>query len=112
LTPASGRVPGFFVAASHIRYRDIIWDRRSLMAQFVVRQLEEDVKEGLKRRAKRHGRSMEDEVRHVLRDAARGERRAVRKLGSRIAARFRKVGFRTELPEWRRQSPSPIDFDS
>ena len=47
------------------------------MAQFVVRDLEESVKESLKRRAKRHGRSMEDEVRHILRNARdRGSRRA------------------------------------
>ena len=46
------------------------------MAQFVVRHLEDDVKEGSRRRAKRHGRSMEDEVRHILRNAAKEERRA------------------------------------
>jgi plasmid stability protein len=36
------------------------------MAQFVVRHLEEDVKMRLKRRAERHGRSMEEEARHIL----------------------------------------------
>ena len=41
------------------------------MAQFVVRNLEEDVKIRLKRRAARHGRSMEDEVRDILRDAVK-----------------------------------------
>src|SRR5438128_731033 len=41
------------------------------MAQFVVRHLEDDVAAKLKRRAKRHGRSMEDEVRHILRNAAK-----------------------------------------
>ena len=71
------------------------------MAQVVVRHLEDDVKEGLKRRAKRHGRSMEDEVRHILRDAAKNERRAVRKLGSRMAARFKKAGLTADLPELR-----------
>lgn len=39
------------------------------MAQLVVRRLEEDIKAGLKRRATRAGRSMEEEVRHILRDA-------------------------------------------
>ena len=36
------------------------------MAQFVVRHLEDDVAEKLKQRARRHARSMEDEVRHIL----------------------------------------------
>ena len=39
------------------------------MAQFVVRNLEDDVKARLKRRAAHHRRSMEEEVRHILRDA-------------------------------------------
>ena len=37
------------------------------MAQFVVRNLEDDVKARLKRRAARHGRSMEEEARHSAR---------------------------------------------
>jgi antitoxin FitA len=81
------------------------------MAQFVVRHLEEDVKEGLKRRAKRHGRSMEDEVRHILRNAAKDERRPVRKLGSRIAARFKSVGLSVDLPELRGHLTRPANFD-
>jgi plasmid stability protein len=81
------------------------------MAQFVVRNLEEDVKAGLKRRAKRHGRSMEDEVRHILRDAAKDERRPVRKLGSRIAARFKSAGLSTDLPEVRGHTPRAAEFD-
>ena len=43
----------------------------SPVAQFVVRHLEDDVAEKLKQRAKRHARSMEDEVRHILRTAVR-----------------------------------------
>jgi antitoxin FitA len=81
------------------------------VAQFVVRDLEEDVKEGLKRRAKRHGRSMEDEVRHILRAAAKAESRGVTKLGSRIAARFRSAGLAADLPEWRGQPARPAQFD-
>ena len=71
------------------------------MAQFIVRNLEEDVKTRLKRRAQRHGRSMEEEVRHILRNAAREESRAVRNLGSRISARFSKGGLTADLPELR-----------
>ncbi|MBI3493816.1 MAG: toxin-antitoxin system [Acidobacteria bacterium] len=81
------------------------------MAQVVVRRLEDDVKAKLQRRAKRHGRSMEDEVRHILRNAARDEHRAVRTLGSRIATRFKTVGLTTDLPEWRGRPVRAADFD-
>jgi plasmid stability protein len=81
------------------------------MAQFVVRHLEDDVAARLKRRAKRHGRSMENEVRHILRNAVREEHRGVRKLGSRMAARFKTVGLRVDLPELHGQSPRAADFD-
>ena len=82
----------------------------TMMAQVVVRQLEEDVKARLKRRAERHGRSMEEEMREILRNAAREESRSIARLGSRIAARFRKVGLRDDLPELRGQSPRPADL--
>ena len=62
------------------------------MAQFIVRNLEDDVKARLKRRATHHGRSMEEEVRHILRDAVKEQNQRVVKLGSRIAARFAKTG--------------------
>lgn len=80
------------------------------MAQFVVRKLEDDVKARLKRRAQRHGRSVEEEVRRILRDAVKAEYRPARKLGSRIAARFRKIGLMADLPELRGQAPRLPDF--
>ena len=40
------------------------------MAQLVVRNLEDAVKTRLQRRARRNGRSMEEEVREILRNAA------------------------------------------
>jgi plasmid stability protein len=75
------------------------------LAQFIVRHLEEDVKTRLKRRAARNGRSMEEEVRHILRDAVKGQNQRVAKLGSRIAARFAIAGLTVELPELRGQVP-------
>lgn len=81
------------------------------MAQFVVRHLEDDVAARLKRRAKRHGRSMEDEVRHILRNAAREDHRGVRKLGSRMAARFKAVGLTGDLPELHGRPARPADLD-
>jgi plasmid stability protein len=81
------------------------------MAQFIVRNLEEDVKARLKRRAAHYGRSMEEEVRHILRDAVKRQNQRVAKLGSRIAARFAKVGLTTDLPELRGQVPQSAEFD-
>jgi antitoxin FitA len=80
------------------------------MAQVVVRKLEESVKASLKRRADRHGRSMEEEVREILRDAAKEDTRAFVKLGSRIAARFRRIGLKEDIQELRGQRPKPADF--
>lgn len=82
------------------------------MAQFVVRNLEDDVADKLKMRAKRHARSMEDEVRHILRNAVQDGPKKVRKLGSRIAQRFQRAGLTSELPEWRGHVISAADFDS
>jgi plasmid stability protein len=84
----------------------------TLVAQFTVRNLEDDVKEHLKRRAARHGRSMEDEVRQILRNAVKDEERPKPKLGSRIAARFAKVGLDADLPELHGQDVQPAQFDS
>jgi plasmid stability protein len=64
------------------------------MAQLVVRNLEQSVKTKLQRRAKRHGRSMEEEVREILRDAAKDETRHRRGLGTEIAELFRGIGLR------------------
>jgi antitoxin FitA len=80
------------------------------MAQFVIRQLEEDVKARLKRRAERHGRSMEGELREILRNAAKADSRPRGGLGTRIAARFAGVGLPTDLPELRGQVPRPADL--
>jgi len=80
------------------------------MAQVIVRHIEEDVKARLKRRAQRHGRSVEEEVRHILRNAVREENRALPNLGSRIAARFRKAGLTEDLPELRGGRPQAPDL--
>jgi antitoxin FitA len=81
------------------------------MAQFIVRGLEDDVKARLKRRAAQHGRSMEDEVRHILRDAVKAQNQGLTRLGSRIAARFAKAGLTTDLPELRGQLPRSAKFE-
>lgn len=75
------------------------------MAQLIVRDLEDDVKARLKRRAERHGHSMEEEIRTILRNAVKEENRPRPNLGSRIAARFADQGLTTDLPELHGQAP-------
>lgn len=81
------------------------------MAQFIVRNLEDGVKDGLKRRAARHGRSMEEEVREILRNAVRAEGQPAAGLGSRIAARFVEVGLDEDLPEWHGTEARMANFE-
>ena len=66
------------------------------MAQFVVRNIDDSTKAKLQRRAARHGRSMEEEVRDILRDAVKDEARPPRDLGRRIAERFKGCGLRDD----------------
>jgi plasmid stability protein len=72
--------------------------------------LEDDVKARLKRRAARHSRSMEEEVRDILRNAVKEENKSLPKLGARIASRFAKTGLTEDLPELRGQTPLPAKF--
>ena len=75
------------------------------MAQFVVRDLEDDVKARLRRRAARNGRSLEAEVRDILRDAAKNDSVKSAGLGTRIAARFTSLRAKGELDAL---SPRPL----
>lgn len=81
------------------------------MAQILIRQLEDDVKAKLQRRARQHGHSTEEEVRDILRNAVRDEGQPPTKLGSRIAARFANVGLDEDIAELRGQPARPAQFD-
>ena len=83
------------------------------MAQLVVRNLDEEVKAKLRRRATAHGRSMEEEVRAILRDAVKEEARSKGGLGTRIAASFAGIGLREgeEIQEFRGYTIKPPSFD-
>lgn len=83
------------------------------MAQILVRNLENDVKAKLQRRAKRNGRSMEEEVREILRDATKDEGKERGGLGTEISALFRGIGLKPgeELPELRGFTIQPPDFE-
>lgn len=81
------------------------------MAQLVVRNLEDDVKMRLQQRAKRHGCSLEELVRDILRDAAK-DNRPSGGLGSEIAALFKDDGFEDgEIRELRGYAIKPATFD-
>jgi len=71
------------------------------MAQLLVRQLDEDVKDALQRRARAHGRSTEEEVREILRNAVRAGPSGPVRLGSTIASRFRGDGVEHDFAELR-----------
>ena len=70
------------------------------MAQLVVRRLDDGVKERLKARAKKHGRSLEAEARAILEEAAEGwacTKEAHEKgLATRMSERFKGIGFTDE----------------
>lgn len=78
------------------------------MAQVIVRNIDDDVKAGLKARAAQHGWSMEEEVRQILRRAVSEEAQARPRLGSRIAARFAGAGLTEPLPELQGQTIEPM----
>ena len=71
------------------------------MAQLLVRNLDDDVKQRLKHRAERHGRSMEEEARDILRNALINDERRSEGLGTRLTRRFRDIGLETDIPELR-----------
>jgi plasmid stability protein len=81
------------------------------MAQLVVRNLEDSVKKRLQRRAAKHGRSMEEEVRDILRNAAKEEAGPSEGLGTEIVALFKGIGLTEDIPELRGFTIEPVKFD-
>jgi plasmid stability protein len=80
------------------------------MAQIIVRKIEESLKAGLRRRASRHGRSMEEEVREILRNAVKDDAPSPTRLGTRIAALFAEEGLDGDIVEWRGRRARPAKF--
>jgi plasmid stability protein len=78
-----------------------------------VRNLDEEVKAKLRRRAAAHGRSMEEEIRAILRDAVKETEHPKGGLGSEIAALFRGIGLREgeDIPELCGYPVKPVNFD-
>jgi len=69
------------------------------MAQILVRNLDDRLKGRLQRRAKRHGRSMEAEVRDILQNALKAEKAATEVgFGTATAALFSGSGIYIDEP--------------
>jgi antitoxin FitA len=82
------------------------------MGQLVVRNIENVVKERLQRRARRNRRSMEEEVREILRNAVnRDDEGSARGLGSELAGLFAKTGLDSDIPELRGNPIKPASFE-
>lgn len=82
------------------------------MAQILVRNVDEPLKKRLQRRAKRNGRSMEAEVREILRETLRQEETPQYGLGTEIANMFRGIGLKEgeEIQELRGLHMEVPDF--
>ena len=76
---------------------------RCKMARILIRDIEDDVKERLQRRAARHGHSVEAEIRDILRNAVKDDIPPSGGLGTEIAALFKGIGLQAgeEIPELR-----------
>jgi plasmid stability protein len=81
------------------------------MAQLVVRNLEDGVKTRLQRRARHNGRSMEEEVRDILRSAVHEADAPAGGLGTEIAALFAGSGIDFDIPELRGYTVKPPTFE-
>jgi len=83
------------------------------MAQLLVRHLEPAVKEALQRRARRHGLSMEEEVRQILGKAVQEEAGITVSagFGSDIAALFLDGALELPIPEWRGEQPQAAPLE-
>lgn len=75
------------------------------MASLTIRNVEDPLKARLRIRAAHHGRSMEDEARHILRAALTEEDRPVTDLGEAIHQRFARLGV--EVAEVRHEALRP-----
>lgn len=80
------------------------------MAQLVVRGLDEDIKRRLQQRAEAGKRSLEAEVREILRAAAFAPAAPKAPLGSRIARRFAGLGLTEAIPELRGEAARGAEF--
>ena len=85
------------------------------VAQLLVRQLDGVVKEALRRRARRHGPSMEEEARLILAQSVTSDEHSsadTAGLGSRMAALFANAGLEEPISEWRGVEAIPASLEA
>jgi hypothetical protein len=85
------------------------------MAQLVVRNLEDTVKRRLKARAEAHGRSLEGEVREILRSVAEGKFGAVyshseQGFAEQVIRNFSGVAGELKIPPRSKELPRGAKF--
>lgn len=85
------------------------------MAQLIVRNLEDAVRNKIRDMAQGHGCSMEEEVRDILRAAVASESQQSDQpgLGTRISQRFADCNLDEDfqVPEWRGFPANPVSFE-
>lgn len=77
------------------------------MAQFIVRNLEDDIHRKLREIAQSHGQNLEEFVREILRQTALERAATPNSLGTRIAKRFAKIGLKEPIKELRGRPMTP-----
>ena len=82
------------------------------MAQIIVRNLDDEVRDQLRKLATSRGQSMEEVVREILRQAVLKPNVSQDRLGSRIAARFTAIGLKEEIAELRGNELAPPSFET
>jgi plasmid stability protein len=81
------------------------------MARLLVRSFEDYLIERLRARSRRHHRSLEAELREILRDVARAKKQSGGGLGSNIAASFKGLGLKDgDIRELRGYTAKPATF--
>lgn len=81
------------------------------MAQFTVRNLEDEVRDKLRDLAREQGQSMEEMVRDILRNAVLKVSESKKGLGTRLTERFAKTSLEADIPELRGNLAEPLSFD-
>ncbi len=84
------------------------------MASITVRNVPDEIHRALRVRAARHGRSAEAEIRYILEQAVKPEKRV--RLGDALAALGRRAGLKNEdiavIDQMRDKSPAkPMKFE-
>ncbi|MDQ3561172.1 MAG: toxin-antitoxin system [Pseudomonadota bacterium] len=80
------------------------------MAQLIVRNIDDDLKSRLKDRAYRHGQSMEEEVRSILREAVRSDKDTGIGIGTELSRLFSQLDFDPDIQELRGYPVEPFTF--